>query len=72
MGQSMTAQAFCVNMILGNEQRRKKTQKIAQVFGKATHDQLNQKPWKNQAAKEPQPFSGLTSDRCCPRLPVGP
>jgi hypothetical protein len=53
-----------LNVILENEQRRKKTQKSAQVSGIATDDQRNQKPWKNQAAKEPQPFSGLKSDRC--------
>jgi hypothetical protein len=55
-----------------NEQRKQKIQKIAQVFDKATHDQLNQKPWKNQTRKEPKPFSGLTSDKCRPRLPAGP
>jgi hypothetical protein len=54
-------------MILENEYLRNKTQKIAQVSGKATHDQR-----KNQAAKELQAFSGLTSDRCRPRLPAGP
>jgi hypothetical protein len=41
----------------------KKTQKIAQVPGKATYDQRNQKPCKHREAKEPQPFSDLTSQR---------
>jgi hypothetical protein len=88
VGQSMTAQAFCASEWALHPKNATtcsvqsphfyellwpyRTTKNEPVSGKATHDLRNQKPWKNRAAKEPQPLSGLTSDRCRPRLPVGP